>query len=59
VGVTATLHHHPVVELDQRLVIFAAIVALAVCGLLLGLRLGNAASPGTSFQAPVVTAPSP
>ena len=56
---TATLHHRSVVELDQRLVAFAAIVALAVCGLLLGLRLGNAASPGTSFLAPAVTAPSP
>jgi hypothetical protein len=56
---TATLHHRPVVELDQRLVVFAAIVALAVCGLLLGLRLGNAASSGTSFQAPAVTALSP
>jgi hypothetical protein len=56
---TATLHHRPVVELDQRLVVLAAIVALAICGLLLGLRLGNAASSGTSFQDPAVTAPSP
>jgi hypothetical protein len=56
---TATLHHRSVVELDQRLVVFAAIVALALCGLLLGLRLGNGASPGTSFQTPAVTAPSP
>jgi hypothetical protein len=61
VVVALTAHHQPVVVLDRRIMVVAAALVLAVCGVLLSLSLGNGAGaqPGTSFEAPATTVPAP
>jgi hypothetical protein len=59
VVVTLAAHHQPIVLLDRRVVVFAAVLVLAVCGVLLGLSVGNGAAPGTSFETPAATVSTP